>query len=196
MFFKKAGVADLKKPGKLDKKIIEYQLGREAENLGGIVKYCPYNKPALLLTLPYNDSGGVFPTTYWLSCPYLVKEVSRLEDQGLISTLTLRLKSDEKFRKELEKAHLAYAEKRRSLLGAKDIKILEENNPGILKVLTLSGVGGIRDKMGIKCLHTHLADFLAGGLNPVGKFVWKELGWPDSCHICDIGVDKNESWSD
>ncbi len=176
-----------------DREIIEFQLGREAVNLGGILEYCPFGKPALLLTLPYSHGKGIFPTTYWLSCPYLVKEVSRLEDQGMIRELTGRLKEDEQFRDELKKAHINYARKRSLLLDDDDRRSLRKSSPDMLDVIENSGVGGIRDKGGIKCLHTHLADFLVNGINPVGKFVRERVDWPEECKICEIGVDRDEN---
>jgi uncharacterized protein len=164
-------------------KIIKRQLGREPDNLGGVARYCPSGKPAVLLTLPYSRQQGVFPTTYWLSCPYLVKEVSRLEDEGLIKSLTSRLNSDTEFKKALDNAHERYAKKRFSLLSDDYLEELNKESPSILQILRHSGIGGIRNK-GIKCLHAHLADYLVGAQNPVGEAIWQSLGWPDNCNIC------------
>ena len=161
-------------------RIIKEQLGREPLNLLGIAKTCPFNKPSVLITNPY-ENGRVFPTTYWLSCPYLVKEVSRIEDQGLIKKLTSQLKQDKVFKNKLESAHRYYAQKRLSYLN-RDLKELPED---IRKVLACSGVGGIRDKEGIKCLHTHLADFMVNKINPVGKMVYNMVDWPTECEHCD-----------
>ena len=55
--------------------LIKKQLGRSPDNLLGIARYCPFGSPAVLVVKPYSKKGIVFPTTYWLSCPYLVKEV-------------------------------------------------------------------------------------------------------------------------
>ncbi|MDI3547998.1 MAG: uncharacterized protein PWR10_1650 [Halanaerobiales bacterium] len=180
-------------PDRGEREIIANQLGREADNLGGIARYCPRGKPAVLLTLPYSKEKWVFPTTYWLSCPYLVKEVSRLEDEGLIGELTQLLKTDEGFRLKLEKAHKRYARKRFSHLKEEDIEALKGESPAILEVLRESGVGGIREKAGIKCLHTHLADFLVEGENPVGEVVWQRLSWPEDCTICQTEDNHNEN---
>ena len=161
-------------------KIIKKQLGREPDNLLSIAKKCPFSYPAVLLVKPYENSI-VFPTTYWLSCPYFVKEVSKIEDRGLIEKLTSKLKEDKEFRSTLKKAHQNYAKKRLSYLDEE----LDDLSEGIREVLVNSGVGGIINKEGIKCLHTHLADYLINGLNPVGKIVFAKLDWPNSCSICD-----------
>ncbi|MFW6288042.1 MAG: DUF501 domain-containing protein [bacterium] len=165
---------------------IHYQIGRTPENLSDIALYCPFDKPAVLLTLPYSEENGIFPTIYWLSCPYLVREVAKIEDEGLVKELSSNLLDDEKFRRDLMEAHRRYAEKRMELMSEEMKKRAKEHSKDIYNVLADSGVGGIRDKEGIKCLHTHLADFLAANYNPVGKLVWELVSWPDKCHICDL----------
>lgn len=160
--------------------IIKKQLGRTPNNLIGVARECPFGYPAVLITNPYED-GIVFPTTYWLSCPFLVKELGKIEDTGIIKDLTDRLKNDRELRKKLELAHKNYAEKRLSYLNC-DLDNLSE---GIKKVITTSGVGGIVDKEGIKCLHTHLADYLVNGENPIGRIAFKKVDWPDNCMVCE-----------
>jgi len=164
--------------------IIKFQLGREPHNLIGIAKYCPFNKPAVIITDPFSREYGVFPTTYWLSCPYLVKQVSRLEDKGIISELSKRLQDEQKFKREMKNAHRNYRQQRLQYLSDEDSKNIANISHDIIKVLKESGVGGIRDKKGIKCLHAHLADYLVNGQNPVGKLVWDKLDWPQECDIC------------
>src|SRR5690554_3663444 len=119
--------------------IIKYQLGREPENIGGIAVFCPFEKPAVLLTLPYSREYGVFPTIYWLSCPYLVKEVSRLEDKGLIREYTVMLEKDCTLKERLMVAHQDYRLARMKLLSNTNRRYLSNKKP-ILEVLCESGV--------------------------------------------------------
>lgn len=176
---------------KKDRKVIEYQIARKAENLYGIARYCPFHKPAVLITYPYDrEKNRLYPTTYWLSCPYLVKKVSQIEDQGLVKELTAKYYNDPDFYQELKKAHRDYARRRIKLLKDTDIKALENKNVNIRQVIYKSGVGGIREDSGVKCLHTHLADFLVHADNPLGKYVWKLVSWPVECDICAIGEDE------
>ena len=167
-----------------ERAIIKFQLGREPHNLMGIARYCPFDKPAVIITNPYSKEYGVFPTTYWLSCPYLVKQVARLEDKGIICELSERLQYDTEFNKKMEQAHDKYCKHRMELLNNNSSEKAADISSDIIKVLQESGVGGIRDKRGIKCLHTHLADYLVNGQNPVGKLVWEKLDWPEKCNIC------------
>ncbi len=177
----------MKKISSREWELIRNQLNRKPDNLIGISRECPFAKPAVIITLPYKKETGVFPTTFWLSCPYLVEEVSRLEDSGLIGKMTDKLQNDNQFRAEMEEAHQDYARRRMSLLQDKMKETVREEAPGILTVLQESGVGGIQDKEGIKCLHTHLADYLAGGKNPAGKIIRRLIKWPEECSRCENG---------
>ena len=179
------------KATKKDINIIKKQLNRYPENIMGIAKRCSWNNPVVIVTHPFDEDKGVFPTTLWLSCPFLVKEISRLEDRGLIQELTAKIKQDQNFKKRLKKAHKVYAEKRFNLLEEKMIKKIKKISPDILKVIKSSGVAGIRDKEGIKCLHGHLADYLVNKINPVGKIVKDKLPSLSSCDIkCDFDLEE------
>ncbi|MFW6022519.1 MAG: DUF501 domain-containing protein [Halanaerobiaceae bacterium] len=169
-----------------EKKVIEYQLGRNPENLKNIALYCPFQNPAVLRTIPYSIDYGIFPTMYWLSCPHLVREVSKLEDEGLVKKISRKLKNIPELQEEMKKAHQDYARKREELLTVKNRSKLKIKSEGMYKVIIESGVGGIIEKEGVKCLHTHLADFLVAGENPVGRMVWDLVEWPDKCEICNI----------
>lgn len=89
------------------------------------------------------------------------------------------------FKERLSLTHLRYAENRLNLLPDKIKKDLNKKSKAILEVLRKSGVGGIIDKEGVKCLHTHLADFLVNKDNPVGELVWARVDWPVDCRVCD-----------
>ena len=172
--------------------IIKYQIGRQPENLSKIEVYCPFDKPAVLLTLPYSEENGVFPTSHWLSCPYLVREVAKLEDEGLVKKLSSIIADNADFRMKLMKAHKRYAANRLKYLSDSMKNKIKKKSLGMYKVLVESGVGGIMEKEGVKCLHTHLADFLVMGDNPIGELIWKQVDWPEDCHFCDQdNVEKN-----
>ncbi|MFW5996249.1 MAG: DUF501 domain-containing protein [Halanaerobiaceae bacterium] len=165
---------------KRDKNIIKNQLNREPNNVLEVVVYCPRGLPAVVLTAPFGDEGKTInPTIFWLTCPFLIKEISRLEDQGYIRELTERLHLDNDFRDKVEQAHRNYADRRMELIPERSLVLAQKISEDILTVLRESGVGGIRDKGGIKCLHTHYADYLARGDNPIGEIVHGLVSWPD-----------------
>ncbi|ABQ47671.1 protein of unknown function DUF501 [Thermotoga petrophila RKU-1] len=145
-----------------DEKIVEWQIGRKITNMNRVAYRCPYGYPVVIESLPIKN-GKPFPTLYWLTCPHLRREVSKLESEGFIKKLEDRIASDVAFREKMRKAHLEVIERRKRLLT-------EEHS--FREVLEKVGTGGIRDFSKVKCLHLHLADYLAGVGNPVGETVW------------------------
>jgi hypothetical protein len=111
---------------------------------------------------PRLDDGSPFPTLYWLTCPILVKRVSRLEAAGSMAVFNEGLAADEGLRQRL----VAAIERLRAKRDAHEVI------PG-------SGAppGGGPDK--VKCLHAHVAHELVEGDNPVGGLALAIATWPD-----------------
>ncbi|MBM7623873.1 DUF501 domain-containing protein [Sporohalobacter salinus] len=177
-----------------DIEVITRQLDREPRNLVGIAKRCKDGYPQVLVTYPIfeeNEELKLFPTTYWLSCPKLIEWIFTLESEGLVQQVQEEIMADCKKQQELITAHEDYAQRRVELLSNSDLTKLKEEYPGRWRVISQSGIGGIMEKEGIKCLHTHYADFLINQKNPVGKIVdnllqarFSEVNL-DNCSICD-----------
>ncbi len=92
------------------------------------------------------------PTLYWLVDPQLLDAVSRLESEGGVHRFEELVDAEE-----LRRAHDDYARRRSSATVRTDLVQAE------------GGVGGTR--VGVKCLHAHLANYLAGNADPVGELV-------------------------
>lgn len=121
---------------------------------------------------------SIFPTLYWLTCPMLKSAIGRLESAGWVGRLKDELQTDKAAVQALREAHDQTARLRQGLVPKETVERLETEYPGQYKVLTESGVAGMRDEgdqLGVKCLHAHFADYLAGGKNPVGQRVWALL---------------------
>jgi hypothetical protein len=97
------------------------------------------------------------PTRYWLVDAELRDAVSRLEAAGGVRRAAAAVDADE-----LADAHSRHAAERDRALPA-----------GHSGPRPSGGVGGTR--RGVKCLHAHLAWFLAGGDDPVGRWTVDEL---------------------
>ncbi len=147
-----------------DEEIVEKQLGRKVTNLRRVVKRCRYGYPVVVESFPLKD-GKPFPTLYWLTCIFLRREISKLESEGWIKRFEERIRKDRDFFERVMKAHEEVRKKRADLLP-KDVQ---------WEVLLRSGTGGITDPKIVKCLHLHVADFLAGVDNPIGGIVFKML---------------------
>lgn len=149
-----------------DLKVVIWQLERKIDNALGVEKRCSYGFPVVILSYPIRD-GEPFPTIHYLTCPHLRKEVSKLEEKGLIREYEELVEKSSELKVRLSDAHNDVIKKRIGLLRSEDIVWINK--------LSSVGTGGIRDRNTIKCLHLHLADFLAGIDNPVGEMVYNTI---------------------
>ena len=109
--------------------------------------------PVVIRNAPLLDDGTPMPTRYWLVDRALVLAVSRLEAAGGVREAERAVDAAE-----LQRAHDAYARERDTALPS-----------GYEGPRPFGGVGGTR--RGVKCLHAHYAYLLAGGDDPVGRWV-------------------------
>ena len=138
------------------------------------IKLCPYGYTQVILSPPI-FKGHPMPNIFWLVCPYLLKQVSYLEEKGYIKKFEEKLKKDPLF---LKNYILAHEEEKRIRKKLIDLYFKEEFNnlkEKEKKVLIESGIGGIKSYFGVKCLHLHLASFLGGIKNPIGLEVFLSL---------------------
>lgn len=173
-------------------KIIEKQIDRKPEGMVEVSKECPFGYPAVIKVYPFFN-GRVFPTTYWLTCPYLQKDISVLEDKGWITKMQKIVDNDKEVAQTLKGSHQNYAKERFEMLDSREKDKMKEISHDIYMTLKNSGIGGVKDKKGIKCLHTHVADFLVNRVNPIGKKVFHEIKWPKTCNICKEMESNEES---
>jgi exopolyphosphatase / guanosine-5'-triphosphate,3'-diphosphate pyrophosphatase len=137
---------------------VRAQLGREPTVPFTVMARCPGGHPLVIRNDPVDADAPPFPTLFWLTCPTAVKAVSRLESEGAIARFNERAEVDPGFARALAAAHEEYAAERgRRLPAARD----------------WGGVAGTR--IGVKCLHAHYANHLAGGDDPVGAWVAGEI---------------------
>ena len=111
-------------------------------------------EPIVILNSPFLADGTPMPTLYWL---VERESVSRLESTGGVRAAEAAVDIAE-----LEVAHARYEALRDAAVPA-----------GHSGPRPSGGVGGTR--RGVKCLHAHLAWFLAGGPDPVGRWTCDKL---------------------
>jgi exopolyphosphatase/guanosine-5'-triphosphate,3'-diphosphate pyrophosphatase len=146
-----------------DREAVARQLGRDPTTQFEVVARCAEpdgvsTHPLVIRNHPLDAAGDPFPTLFWLTCPVATKAVSRLESTGEIGWLNGRFDEDPDFRARVERAHAEYAgERGRTYEPARE----------------WGGVGGTRT--GVKCLHAHYANHLAGGDDVVGELVARQV---------------------
>src|SRR5204862_524076 len=65
-----------------DEEIVERQLGRRPRAFRSVVVRCPFGRPAVTEQAPFGEDGSPFPTQYYVTCPFLVAAIARLEAAG------------------------------------------------------------------------------------------------------------------
>lgn len=145
-------------PSAGDRRAVAELLGREPAGDYEVVVRRPDGLPSVIANAPVLRDGTPMPTRYWLVDPDLRQAVSRLESTGGVRAAEAAVDPAA-----VADAHRRYAAERDALLP-----------PGHPGPRPAGGVGGTRQ--GVKCLHAHLAWWLAGGPDPVGAWVAGELG--------------------
>jgi uncharacterized protein len=140
-----------------DQLLVESLIGRPLNARFAVVVRAKDGRPVVIENEPHLRDGTPLPTLFWLVDPELHDAVSRLESDGGVHRFETLVDADE-----LERAHDAYAQRRRVATVRADL------------VQASGGVGGTR--IGVKCLHAHLANYLVCAQDPVGQLVATTLG--------------------
>ncbi len=131
-------------------------LGREPQGAFEVVLRDATGGPVVIRNAPLLDDGTPMPTRYWLVGP-AAAAVSRLEAAGGVGRAEAAVPAAA-----IAAAHDRYAAERDAGVPAKHAGPRPSG-----------GVGGTR--VGVKCLHAHYAWHLAGGDDPVGRWVEAQL---------------------
>lgn len=140
-----------------DRARVEELLGRAPRAAFTVAVRRADGDPVVIRNTPFLDDGTPLPTSYWLVDPDLHRAVAGLEADGGVRAAQAEVDADA-----LAAAHTRYAAERDERIPA--------DHPG---PRPFGGVGGTR--MGVKCLHAHYAYWLAGGDDPVGRWVADRL---------------------
>jgi hypothetical protein len=138
-----------------DERVVSWQLKRRARPFQRVAARCAYGFPAVTEQAPYGPDGRPFPTTFYLTCPWLVAGVARIEAEGGVERFSRALASNPGLRRSLEQAD---AEQRR------------------LRPELEVGIGGTRTPERLKCLHAHAAFALARPGYELGERILDEAG--------------------
>jgi len=144
-------------PGRDDVTLLTELLGRAPRGDFEVVVRDRHGAPVVIRNAPFLDDGTPMPTRYWLVGRREVALVARLESRGGVREAEAEVDPAE-----LRAAHERYAAERDAAIP-----------PGYSGPRPHGGVGGTR--AGVKCLHAHYAWYLAGGDDPVGRWVADRL---------------------
>ena len=160
-------------------------LGREPRSPFIIKTRCGNGNPQTLVADPIFFEDNLwkpFPSFIWLVCPRLKALVADLEQQGFVKYCSQKLINDENFRNEYLIGQKEIADYRLRLAEEKFAKPLPQH---IYDILKNTSIAGSHNVCGVKCLHAHLAHYLAFGNNPIGKEIIEKIGNCDKESNCD-----------
>lgn len=153
-----------------DRSFVARVLDRQPGPMVGVAVRCRFGRPQVVANFPQASDGTPMPTLFWLVCPLLLQEVSRLEAQGWIHALGQEVATNPEAAAAEAEADRVYAALRRRLLPVAERRRLRTEAPRVWRRLAFSGIAG-RSEPGVKCLHAHLASYLALGRGYVGRRV-------------------------
>jgi hypothetical protein len=102
------------------------------------------------------DDGTPFPTTYWLTCPYLITAASEAESSGSLADWDARIDSDPALAEALSATDRELGDRRAAESGGHD-------------ACAGTGVAGQAAPSAAKCLHARVALSLVGVHDPIGE---------------------------
>jgi hypothetical protein len=138
-----------------DRAVVAWQIGRPPRAFRRVACRCAHGYPAVTEQAAATEGGSPFPTTYWLTCPWLVAAVSRVEASGGVERWSRAAQEDPALARSLGEAD---AEQRR------------------LRPEIDAGIGGGRNPTKLKCLHAHAAFALARPGYELGDAILAEAG--------------------
>jgi uncharacterized protein len=136
-----------------DAEAVARLLGRDPGGAFIVVVRGNGGRPMVIANEPFLRDGTPMPTRYWLVDPELRVLVGRVEAAGGVREAEMHVDGTA-----LAEGHRRYAAERDALIPQ-----------GWAGPRPSGGVGGTRQ--GVKCLHAHLAWWLAGGDDVVGAWV-------------------------
>lgn len=140
-----------------DPEVVSWQLGRPVRAFRGVALRCPFGFPAVTEQAPLTSDGTPFPTSFYLTCPWLVTAVSRIEASGGVVAWTERAAADAELGESLAEAQ----REQRSLRPELDV-----------------GIAGAANDSKVKCMHAHVAFALAKPGYVLGERMLAEIDEP------------------
>jgi uncharacterized protein len=159
-----------------DRSVVGWQIGRRPRAFARVAARCVHGYPAVTEQAAYAEDGAPFPTTYWLTCPWLVAAVARVEAAGGVERWSRAAATEPALAASLAQAD----DDQRRLRPELDV-----------------GIAGSRDPTRLKCLHAHAAFALARPGYELGERILAETGdrWcPDArCQEAETGPSAAQS---
>ena len=137
-----------------DEVVVAWQLGRSVKPHRRVAVRCPFGFPAVTEQPAFDPDGRPFPTTFYLTCPWLVSAIARIEAAGGVERWSVAATTDPELHDSLVRAD-------------RDQKRIRPDFD--------VGIAGTRDRDHLKCLHAHAAFALARPPYELGERIVAEV---------------------
>src|SRR5690606_42094693 len=109
-----------RQPREQDVRVVATQIRRKPRPFLEVTRRCRYDFQQIILTAPLQRRGDrwdVFPTVFWLTCPLLHRDISRLEAEGGIREYEELIAADPESAQRMVAAHRSSAALRMCILA-------------------------------------------------------------------------------
>jgi len=166
-----------------DLRVVERQMSErkfDPSLILGTAERCMFGYPRVVVCSPFAGLTP-FPTSFWLTCPWLYRFAGTIESRGGVGELE-RLLS--RYPHEWLLYNVDHSLARLSLLPPAKLSFLRRFKSGLFDRLRRGGVGGTRHDAGsparVKCIHLQIASWLAFRRHP-GEEWLEERGAGQDC---------------
>lgn len=157
--------------------LVAKQLGRKPSIPFTIAVECHYGWPAVLSNEAITPAGKPNPNLFYLSCPFLRRELARLEDCGYMRTLEETLKLDDDLASDLKESQSRHRQEWiRSARAVAPGQLAGQGAAPGRHEIQAPNIAATRNDLLLKCLHAHLAWFLVHPDYRLGKIIAEQLG--------------------
>ena len=151
--------------------------------IAGCVR-CKHGHIQALVCRPFSVKLRPFPTTFWLTCPYLIRRAGMIESLGGVRELEEYMTSHRMLH---EWRHYNYLHQviRLRLIDKHSCRYIRKYHVHVFRSVMRSGIGGMKYGEGIcvKCLHLQTASCLVLGRHPAREWL-REKGLCGECQEC------------
>lgn len=110
--------------------------------------------------------GKPFPTIFWLVGPQIYKDISEVEGKGFTKIIQQKVHSSEVLKADLARIHQSYCDDRVRFFNELELSL----PTNMMATINETGVGGVKEKQYIRCLHMFYAYHLIRP-NVIGRII-------------------------
>lgn len=126
---------------------MELQLGRRPMIDFSIEVLCKFGRPAVVANAPFSRKGEPNPNVFYLTCPYLRRELAVLEERGWIERMQSIAEHEHRMELQVRQAQRSHAELWRRAAARE----WPGSGPGQPRIAAAGS------DLAFKCLHAHAA---------------------------------------